>query len=278
MECHELKHELNLLDKSIQELCYLIRSENHPSSIIQTLSFGESVDGLFVPPEITGVYYENEAADYACSAISQYHRSQGQPQLSVHRSPGAIKVSEECDAVIKTINSIKNNLKNMLSTLPRREKNSIIKSVAPGIILKELYRNIPFAVNPCKINCSWVVSGSSTSKVSVDKIIEYIDYKKAVFLNKGESPAFLDADIGTIRSYPANHLFTVVRRTQPHIKYNVKLIEGSWQNIPAHLPLFYIGDAAPSFKPLTSIENIRSFNRKEVGKNDYLIEWLGIIK
>lgn len=278
MEVFELKELLAKLDRYIGELCAQIKSNPHESNVIQPLSFGQEVDGVFIPPKISGIYYGDEATNKACSIISNYYRKNDQPLLSVNRSPGCIRVSSSCLDLVKTINGIKDELKQSLTSLPRRQKSSLVKTAAPGIVLKELYRNIHLVDNPVKINLSWVVSGSSMGKITAKQILETIQNR--IFLHQidGKSIEFLRLDIEKISSYDPNHEFSLVRQTQPHIKYNVRLINGKWINIPAHLPILFCADKEPSFKPIGEIDSIREFDRDKPSNRDYLIKWLGILK
>jgi hypothetical protein len=281
MEVSDLKSRLDHLEETQGKLCELILKDEFDSRSIQTLSYGYGGFDGFVPPAITGAYADKEAAEKACSIIKGYYRTDGQPVLSVHRSPGMIRVSQACYPVVEDINVQKDSIKAILTSMPRRLKNSVIKNLAPGIVLKELYRHVHIVENPHKINLSWVVSGSSAQKAPVADVVETIKFKIEMEKLKNKDTFYLEEDLKTVQSFGSTHVFKIMRKTQPYLKYNVKFKNQlSWQNIPAHLPLLFTlkDQAPPSTKLLTSIDCIRVFDRKESHKQDHLISWLGLLK
>jgi hypothetical protein len=278
MDVSDLKFMLCDLENSLENLCERIREGNYATQILQPLSFGySSEENGFVAPQTFATLKGQEAVDGACKIIMGYYRTTGQPKLSVHRAPGCIHVSESCVEIVDEINSKKDAIKRALISLPRRAKTALAKSAAPGIVLKELYRHIHLVQNPIKINPSWIVSGSSTSLASADDIASLIIEKIAEVKNENGYATPFQTDLEKIKVFPATHQFHIKRQTPPHIRYNVK-IANSWKPIPAHLPLLYVANAEPSYKPIGDVDNIRDINRSSPADNLYLIKWLGILK
>jgi hypothetical protein len=278
MDVSDLKSMLWDLESSLKDLCDRIREENYASQTLQPLSYGyTSEDNGFVAPQTFETLTGQKAIEEACKIIMGFYRTNGQPKLSVHRALGCIHVSESCVEIVNEINSKKDAIKETLISLPRRAKSALAKSAAPGIVLKELYRHIHLVRNPIKVNPSWIVSGSSTSLVSANDIAFLINEKIADVENKNGDTTPFKTDLKKIQTFPATHQFHIKRQTPPHIRYNVK-IANSWKPIPAHLPLLYVADTEPSYKPIGDVGSIRDIDRSDPADNIYMIKWLGILK
>lgn len=274
----DLKLMLRDLESSLEDLCERIREGKYATQTLQPLSFGyTSEENGFIAPQTFETFKGQKAVEETCKIITGYYRTTGQPKLSVHRALGCIQVSESCIEIVSEINSKKDAIKEALTSLPRRAKTALAKSAAPGIVLKELYRHIHLVRNPTKVNPSWIVSGSSTSLASTNDIASLINEKIAEVKNENGDTTPFQTDLEKIKVFPAAHQFHIKRQTPPHIRYNVK-IANLWKPIPAHLPLLYVADAEPSYKPIGSVDSIRDIDRSNPADSIYLIKWLGILK
>lgn len=263
------------IDHQLLKLKSEIESET-PPAFFQQISFAAHNGSEFIPPHVIANHTGRKAISAAANAYAQLIRQEGQEPLSVFRACGIVAAKPEVCSLALHINAMKDEAKQLLTALSRRERDKVKKRFHPGLILNQLYRHIPVTNQPVDtVCCSWIYSGKSSTQVTKGDLIEQLVRLKDGRKDAGQDIKFIEHDLEKIMSFPAQHHFKVIRKTRPHTKYKIKDLSGDWFDLQASLPLIVSNqNTFPEYRFLTDfVENKES----SLDVSSALIPWLGIV-
>lgn len=263
------------IDQQLQTLKSEILTQS-PPAFFQQISFATHQGSEFIPPHVVDSFTGRKAIAAAASAYCQLIRQDGQEPLSVFRACGIVAAKPEVCHLAQQINILKDEAKQLLTALPRRERDKVKKRFHPGLILNQLYRHIPVTDQAVDtVSCSWIYSGKSSAQVAKGDLIQQLVSLKEGRRDAGQDIKFIDHDLEKIMSFPPQHHFKMIRKTRPHPKYKIKNIGGDWFDLQANLPLIVSTQYTfPEYRPL---KDLVSNQEPSLDLSSALIPWLGIV-
>lgn len=172
------------------------------------------------PEKLTG----GEAWAESILAFARYYKMEGQHPMAVYRLPGLVYVQNiaEVAALVSQINQAKADLKALITSIPSGQRNRLVSSILPGVILLQVYRKIELIAAPVRRYVFSWVSTNASQKITVAGAIALVEKdmrSKAGTegeLFPGTQQAQLKGEIAMLASLDPRTNLRIYRAVSPH--------------------------------------------------------------